>query len=131
MNFGPDRLPYDELGGASKVDALVEAFYDEMDRNPTFERVRKLHPESLDESRKKLRLFLSGWLGGPDLYIQEHGHPRLRMRHAPFPIGEAERDQWLACMAAAMDRLGIEGDIRAFLSVRFAHVADFLRNQTS
>jgi hemoglobin len=129
MEFGPDRLPYDELGGALKVDALVQAFYDEMDRNPAFERVRKIHPESLDESREKLRLFLSGWLGGPDLYVQKHGHPRLRMRHARFPIGETERDQWLACMAAAMDHLDIQGDIRAFLDTRFAHTADFLRNQ--
>ncbi|MCH2160683.1 MAG: group II truncated hemoglobin [Phycisphaerales bacterium] len=129
MEIGPDRLPYDELGGADRVDALAEAFYDEMDRNPAFEMVRKLHPESLEESREKFRLFLSGWLGGPDLYVQKHGHPRLRMRHAPFPIGEAERDQWLACMAAAMDHLEIEGDIRAFLDARFAHVADFMRNQ--
>ena len=129
MNFGPDRLPYDELGGADRVDALARAFYDEMDRNPAFEVIRKLHPESLDESREKFRLFLSGWLGGPDLYVQKHGHPRLRMRHAPFSIGEVERDQWLACMAAAMDQLAIEGDIRAFLDARFAHVADFMRNQ--
>ena len=82
-----------------------------------------------DHTRHSRSSWKPCWLGGPDLYVQKHGHPRLRMRHAPFPIGEAERDQWLACMAAAMDHLGIEGDIRAFLDARFAHVADFLRNQ--
>ena len=129
MNFGPDRLPYDVLGGAERVDALAKAFYGEMARNPAFKRLRELHPENLDDSQEKFRLFLSGWLGGPDLYVQKHGHPRLRMRHAPFPIGQVERDQWLACMRVALNQLEVDGDIREFLDARFAHVADFMRNQ--
>jgi hemoglobin len=129
MEFGAGRLPYDELGGAEEVRQLAETFYDHMDSNPAFEGIRRMHPESLEESREKFGAFLSGWLGGPDLYIEKHGHPRLRMRHAPFAIGEDERDQWLACMAAAMDERGITGDIRAFLEARFNHVADFMRNK--
>ena len=70
-----------------------------------------------------------GWLGGPQHYVQKHGHPRLRMRHAPFPIGDAERDQWLECMTLAMDELGLEGELRAFLDARFTQVADFMRNR--
>lgn len=126
--FGPDRTPYDALGGGERVRALVDAFYDRMDSDPGAKTIRALHPPDLSGSRDKLFMFLSGWLGGPPLYIERHGHPRLRMRHAPFPIGEAERDQWLACMAHALDTLDVTGDLRAFLDGRLAHVADFMRN---
>ena len=88
-----------------------------------------MHPEDLTESRQKLFEFLCGWLGGPQLYVQKHGHPRLRMRHMAFAIGEPERDQWLGCMAFAMDELEVEGELRAFLDAPFAHVAAFMRNQ--
>ena len=91
--------------------------------------IREMHPEDLTESRQKLFEFLCGWLGGPQLYMERRGHPKLRMRHAPFSIGASERDQWLACMAHAMDQLEIDGDLRAFLDARFAHVADFMRNR--
>jgi hemoglobin len=111
------------------MSALVDAFYDHMDRDETCATIRALHPDDLGESRDKLFEFLCGWLGGPQLYMEKRGHPRLRMRHAPFPIGEAERDQWLGCMTRAMDDLQIEGELRTFLDARFAHVADFLRNR--
>jgi len=127
--FGPDNTPYDALGGDERVRSLVDSFYDHMDRDDEFSTIRALHPDDLAGSREKLYEFLSGWLGGPQLYIQKHGHPRLRGRHMPFPIGETERDQWLACMNRAMDDCDITGDIRAFLNQRFAHVADFMRNK--
>jgi hemoglobin len=111
------------------VRELAERFYGHMDRDERFAVIRDLHPPDLTESREKFFEFLSGWLGGPPLYMSRRGHPRLRMRHAPFPIGERERDQWLACMAVALDELGIDGDLRAFLDARFAHVADFMRNR--
>ena len=82
--------------------ALVDRFYDLMELDPQFALLRSLHPERLDGSRDKLYMFLSGWLGGPALYVERHGHPRLRARHLPFPIATAERDQWLACMHQAM-----------------------------
>jgi hemoglobin len=129
MPFGPDNTPYDAIGGDVRVRELVDTFYDHMRDDPAFATIRALHPDDLTESREKLYMFLSGWLGGPPLYIEKHGHPRLRARHAPFAIGDAERDQWLACMGCAMDGCGIDGELRAFLDQRFAHVADFMRNK--
>lgn len=129
MTFGIDNTPYEAIGGDEQVRLLVDTFYDHMDREADFATIRNLHPADLTDSRQKLYEFLSGWLGGPNLYIEKHGHPRLRGRHMPFSIGETERDQWLACMNRAMDDLGIEGDLRAFLDQRFAHVANFMRNR--
>jgi hemoglobin len=126
--FNAQNTPFDAVGGKARVRALVDAFYDLMDRDPAFAGVRALHKPSLDDAREKLFEFLCGWLGGPQLYIQTYGHPRLRARHAAFPIGAAERDQWLACMRSAMDAQAITGEVRAFLNQRFAHVAAFLRN---
>ncbi len=105
---------------------LVNVFYDHMDGGEEFAGIRGLHPEDLTESRKKLYEFFSGWLGGPQLYMQNRGHPRLRMRHAPFSIGPAERDQWLACMERALDDRDVSGELRVFLSARFNHVANFI-----
>ncbi len=127
--FGSKNPPYEAIGGDEAVRTLVDVFYDRMDQESAFATIRALHPADLASSRDKLYEFLSGWLGGPQLYIQKRGHPRLRARHLPFPIGEAERDQWLECMGRAMDDCGIDGELRAFLDARFAQVADFMRNK--
>ncbi len=95
MMGGNVGSPYDRLGGADAVRALVDLFYDLMDSLPEADGVRSLHAKSLRVSREKLYLFLSGWLGGPDLYQQQYGPPMLRRRHLPFEIGVSERDQWL------------------------------------
>jgi hemoglobin len=123
--------PFEQLGGADRVKTLVERFYDHMSEHEPV--LAKLHP--CDEAGKVARvnrdrfaLFLIGWLGGPDDYIQQHGHPRLRMRHGRVPVDEAMRDAWLRSMTAAMDAEGITGDVRRFLDTRFAEVADFMRN---
>lgn len=129
MSFGADRTPFDVLGGEVRVRDLANAFYDHMDQDAEFTGIRKLHPEDLVESRDKFHDFLCGWLGGPQHYLQKHGHPRLRMRHAPFAIGDSERDQWLGCMAKAMDDQAIDGEVRTFLDARFAQVADFMKNR--
>jgi hemoglobin len=126
--FTAQHTPYQALGGDAAVLALVNIFYDTMEQDPAFARIRALHKPTLDDARAKLHEFLSGWLGGPQLYVQKYGHPRLRGRHMPFAIGEHERDLWLACMRSAMDQRGITGDVRAFLDQRFAHVANFMRN---
>ena len=99
--------PYARIGGDAGVRALAERFYDLMDVDPAYAHVRATHGASLDSAREKLHLFLSGWLGGPPLYVEKHGHPRLRARHLPFPIGSSERDQWLLCMAQAMSDLDV------------------------
>ena len=100
-----------------------------MDREPDFYGIRKLHAASLDGSRTKLKKFLSGWLGGPQLYVQEYGHPMLRARHLPFSIGLEERDQWLACMFSAMVELQVPEDLQAHLQKSFFGTADWMRNR--
>ncbi len=100
-----------------------------MDSVPQFATIRALHPVELQSSQDKLYMFLSGWLGGPDLYVENIGHPMLRRRHLPFAIGESERDQWVACMVLAMESVGIEEQLREQLMLSFFNTADFLRNQ--
>ncbi|HZH78293.1 MAG TPA: cyanoglobin, partial [Archangium sp.] len=78
--------------------------------------------------RQRFGLFLIGWLGGPQHYIERHGHPRLRMRHGQVPVDTDMRDAWLRCMHKAMDARGVTGGVRRFLEERFSHTADFLRN---
>ena len=120
---------YELLGGETGVRALVDRFYDLMDSAPEAKDVRALHAASLKQSREKLFMFLSGWSGGPPLYMEKFGHPRLRMRHNPFPIGNRERDQWLWCMNRAVDAGGFDPAVIAHLKSRFAEIADFMRNQ--
>jgi hemoglobin len=120
---------YDLMGGETGVRALVDRFYDLMDSSPEAENIRALHAASLKGSREKLFLFLTGWSGGPPLYVQKFGHPRLRQRHMPFPIGERERDQWLWCMKKAIDESDFIPAVKEHLKSRFTEVADFLRNQ--
>jgi hemoglobin len=123
------QSPYELLGGEAVVRRLVDTFYDQMDEDPEFFGIRKLHPASLAASRDKLSMFLTGWLGGPPLYTSEFGHPQLRARHLPFAIGEAERDQWMACMAKALKVVGIELSMRERLIASFANTADWMRNR--
>jgi len=120
---------YELLGGAARVFALVDRFYDLMDRTTEYYGIRKLHPATLDGSRAKLKMYLSGWLGGPNLYIERFGHPRLRARHLPFAIGQAERDMWLACMLSAMQEAGVSEPLKARLQEAFFGAADWMRNQ--
>ena len=123
------KSPYELIGGAAKVNELVDRFYDLMDLETPFEELRSMHFSSLSSSREKLKLFLSGWLGGPDLYSPQFGHPRLRARHLPFKVGLKERNQWLACMYQAMSECGIQGEIAARLEESFLNTADWMRNQ--
>jgi len=122
-------LPYDVLGGADAVRQLVDRFYDIMDSAPETATIRALHATSLKSSREKLFLFLSGWLGGPPLYVEKYGHPMLRARHLPFIIGKAERDQWLWAMHRAMDELSIPPEFRALIWPKLMVLADHMRNQ--
>ena len=125
--------PFEQLGGIDGVRALVDRFYDLMDLEPDFAALRALHPASLDGSRDKFAWFLTGWLGGPDLYIERFGHPRLRARHLPYPIGIEARDQWLTCMGLAMAEIGEAGGFTAAMQERlmrsFANTADHMRNR--
>jgi len=121
---------YERIGGDSAVRALVDRFYDLMDTLPEAQGIRKLHPPDLSGSREKLYKFLSGWLGGPPLYEQEYGHPRLRARHLPFAIGDIERDAWILCMERAMDETNMDSMMRLHLKQSLRNTADFMRNQS-
>ncbi len=120
---------YEQIGGDATVAKLAARFYELMDSVPQFQGLRAMHPASLEGSREKLYMFISGWTGGPDLFVEKYGHPRLRQRHMPFAIGESERDQWVACMVLAMEDVGIEKTIRAKLFENFFKTADFMRNK--
>ena len=123
------QTPYQLIGGDTKLRALVDRFYDLMDLDAQFAVIRALHPTSLDGSRDKFYWFLSGWMGGPDLFIERFGHPRLRARHLPYAIGSIERDQWLRCMALAMQDVDMERGLQERLMQSFYQTADWMRNK--
>jgi len=124
-----EQTPYQLIGGAERVRELVDRFYAYMDELPEVRKIRDMHAKSLRASREKLYLFLSGWLGGPDLYVEKYGHPMLRRRHLPFAIGSEERDQWLLCMRRALDDMQLEAGLRNYLDQNFWRTADHMRNQ--
>ncbi|MCB2177135.1 MAG: globin [Actinomycetales bacterium] len=107
MSAMTDTAPsfYQEVGGAETFALLVERFYAGV---ATDELLRPMYPEDdLGPAADRLRMFLEQYWGGPDTYSATRGHPRLRMRHAPFPVGPAARDRWLVHMRAAVDSLGL------------------------
>jgi Truncated hemoglobins len=120
---------YERLGGEPAVRALAQRFYQLMDQLADTAEIRAMHARNLKASEEKLFLFLSGWLGGPPLYVEKYGHPRLRQRHMPFPIDDQARDQWMRCMRQAMVDVGIEDGLRQELEAAFFQVADFMRNR--
>jgi len=121
--------PYDTIGGEPAVRALVKRFYELMDTLPEAYAIRKLHPQDLSGSEEKLFMYLSGWLGGPQLYVEKFGHPRLRSRHMPFPIASSEAEQWMLCMRQAMAECIADDDLRARLDKALTDLALFMRNQ--
>jgi hemoglobin len=124
----PQPTPFERIGGEEKVQALVDRFYDLMDLEPKYAELRAAHGTELERARQNLFWFLCGWLGGPDHYISRFGHPRLKMRHMPFKIGIAERDQWVQCMDQAMGEVGVDATLRDRLKESFTGTADWMRN---
>ena len=126
------ETPYAMLGGRERVLRLAQRFYDLMEEHePELTATHELDDQGkvCQRSRERFGLFLVGWLGGPQDYMQQHGHPRLRMRHRAVPIDTAMAEAWIRSMGRAMDDVGVEGEVRTFLDSRFAEVAMFLRNQ--
>lgn len=120
--------PYDRLGEEG-VRRLVDRFYDLLDSLPEAAAVRAMHPKDLRGSREKLFWFMSGWLGGPPLYVERKGHPRLRMRHFPFAIDEAARDAWMKCMRCAMSDVVEDEELRAYLERQLGRLATHMINR--
>lgn len=121
--------PFEALGGEPGVRALVDRFYDLMDSSPEAATIRALHAASLKASRDKLTMYLTGWTGGPPRYVERFGHPMLRARHLPFPIGVRERDEWLWCMERALDAHEMPAEVRDFLKGKLRPLADHMRNR--
>jgi len=124
-----EETPYARMGGDAALRALVDRFYDLMDLEPDYAGIRRLHKPDLADARDKLYWFLSGWLGGPNLYVERFGHPKLRARHLLFAIGLAERDQWMACMDRALVEQGVDESLRERLLPAFFGTADWMRNR--
>jgi len=123
------RTLYERIGGEEAIRRLVKRFYEQMDRLAETRDIREMHAKSLKASEEKLFMFLSGWMGGPGLYIEKYGHPRLRMRHLPFAIDESARDQWMLCMKLALEEVVEDEKLRDELLTAFYGVADFMRNR--
>lgn len=124
------QTTYDKIGGEATVARLCDRFYGLMAETPQFAELRAMHPDDLQGSRDKLFMFLSGWLGGPPLFVQRFGHPRLRARHLPFSIGMRERDQWMLCMREAMTAQIADDRLRDELLGALGALADHMRNRT-
>ncbi len=120
---------YQRIGGEAAIRELVRRFYQHMDELPEAYAIRKLHAEDLGNSEQKLFEFLTGWMGGPPLYVEKYGHPMLRHRHLPFSIGAEERDQWLLCMKLALSETIDDAALAEELFRAFSKTADHMRNQ--
>lgn len=125
--WGDADTPFAALGGEPVIRDVVDRFYDIIDHEvPT---LRAMLPADDRVSRDKLFAYLVEWTGGPALYTPTRGHPRMRMRHLPYPIGEAEVEAWLTAMSRALDENEVAGDVRTFLDDRLSALAHHMRNQ--
>ncbi len=118
---------FEMLGGLEGVRALADCFYDLMDEIPQYRKIREMHPRNLGQTRENLTLFLSGWLGGPPLYLQKHGSVNLTELHAHLEIGIIEGETWLACMEEALNSQNIPEDLKTQLLQRFRVPAEKIR----
>ncbi|MGR8978713.1 MAG: group II truncated hemoglobin [Gammaproteobacteria bacterium] len=123
--------PYDIIGGEPALLNLVERFYFYMDTLPEAQGIRAMHRSDLASARDKLFKFLSGWLGGPNLFIEEFGHPMLRARHLRFAIGESERDQWMLCMNNALAEMTLDPRLKTNIQNALQQLATHMINQES
>jgi hemoglobin len=125
----PDPTPFEQIGGQLTVDRIIDLFYDRMDSLPEARIIRVMHPKDLGATRAVLKRYLAEWLGGPQAYSQERGHPRLRARHLPFSIGDEERDAWMSCMRGAVEEVIVDVAIREWILEKLLGVATWMRNR--
>lgn len=117
---------YEQVGGEITFRRLVDAFYTRIEKDSL---LRPLFPANLDLGKQHQLLFLTQYFGGPTTYSEQRGHPRLRMRHAPFPIGQRERDAWLEHMLASIDEVGIAEPARSLMRDYFERTATAMINR--
>ncbi len=128
MTTPTQATPYELLGGEAGVRQLVHRFYELMDELPEAWTVRRLHPETLKNSEENLFEYLSGWFGGPTTYVDKKGHPRMRMRHAPYAVTPIARDEWMLCMTQSLTEQVQNAAFRDHLIATFAQLADHMVN---
>ena len=121
--------PFSRIGGEPAVRQLVKRFYELMDTLPEAYGIRKLHQANLSSAEEKLFMFLCGWLGGPQLYVEKFGHPKLRARHLPFPIDSDAAEQWMLCMRQAMRDVISDEGLRSALDKSLNDLAYHMRNR--
>lgn len=118
---------YDQVGGEPFFVALVERFYQGVKNDPV---LRPLYPDDdMAGAERRLHLFLMQYFGGPGTYSEERGHPRLRMRHMGFAVGQAERDAWMKHMRAALNATEVPESCKEAMLSYFENTATFLRNR--
>ncbi|MFQ6372562.1 group II truncated hemoglobin [Shewanella sp. YIC-542] len=120
---------YDIIGGDKTIRAIAKHFYQEMRQREDTRQLLAIHPHPLAQSEQKLYEFLSGWLGGPQLFQQKYGNPMLRARHMNFAIDENMRDQWLLCMKAALKTAVPQAEHQQVIYQAIAQLADHMRNR--
>ena len=126
MMTGKPIIPYEEIG-AERLSQLVDAFYARVAAHP---KLQPIFPNDLSETARKQKQFLTQYLGGPNIYSEEHGHPRLKARHNPFAITPARAQAWLECMSEAMDEVGLSGKFRETLYNRLVLTAHHMINES-
>ena len=128
MTVASQQTPYSLMGGEKNILSLVERFYFYMDTLPEAKELRAIHAPDLSSTKAKLFKFLSGWLGGPDLFQQEYGHPRLRQRHFPFKVDQQARDQWMLCMNKALYEVAMPDQLRKNIAKALDDLATHMIN---
>lgn len=123
------KTPYELIGGEAGLRKLVTEFYQIMSHRQEAETIRKMHKKDTTEIEEKLFMFLSGWMGGPDLYYQKTGSICLNKPHSAYSIGSDERDQWLSCMDIALDNTGASEELKEMIRPPLFAIADMMRNK--
>ncbi len=122
---------YELMGGSEKIRAVIETFYEEMFLNePALTKLHRLDPDGrvAKPMREKVALYLIGWMGGPQDYVAQNGHPRLRMRHFHVQVDKAMSEAWMRSMKSAFEKHQVTGEVRAFLEEKLTALADHMRN---
>lgn len=125
--WGPAATVYEQVGGDEVVKRIADVFYDTIEEKSPV--IHAMLPRNTRISRQKLYEFLSGWMGGPNLYWERRGHPALRMRHAPFAIDRQAAEEWAECMSIALDKCEIEEPARSWLDGEMTRIAMMLQNR--
>jgi len=121
--------PYSLIGGTNGVRKLAKEFYAVMSIRSEAKAIREMHAPNLSEIEDKLYMFLSGWMGGPDLYYEKYGTVCLTNPHAGYAISHEERDQWLDCMDQALENIDASDELKSMLKQPMFAIADLVRNQ--